>query len=82
MTARTITIPAPEWRDDGDGEHTMLLGVIRLCGAWCDDSQMWRITWSFLLGLREREPKQKFPDLPSAKAWAEKRALELLGVKG
>ena len=74
MTTRTITIPAPEWEQKSRGSHSLLLAGIELASVVLG-TVGWRATVRFTT-------TQGFDDdLPSAKAWAEKRALELLGVR-
>ena len=78
MTPRTITIPAPEWEADDNGHHLRLTDSYPLAFVeYFGREGKWR---AFLVG-QTREFNRYFPDLPSAKAWAEKRALELLGAK-
>jgi len=75
MTARTM----PEWREVAPGFHILMLATIELASI-VHGVLGWRATVRF---TKSREKFREFDaDLPSAKAWAESRALELLGVKG
>jgi len=80
MTARTITIPAPEWREVALSLHAFQIGGITIASVGpTGDPRLNGIWWA---NISEETSWHRFPDLPSAKAWAEQRALKLLGVKG
>lgn len=79
MTTRTITIPAPEWREE-DGMWVLMAGTIVLGHVHRQRNGAWlAASGSTLFG----PPVKVFGRTRqmAAKAWAESRALELLGVK-
>ena len=72
MKERMITIPAPVWVVSKNASHHFILAGFSIAAVW-RVSRQWR-AWV-------RSGAQDFgPDLPAAKAWAESRALELLGA--